>query len=186
MAAIDRGYSNLLNILHTRPTSIPFDALVSGIVHYLVHTPSTQPSPTPLTETIVQSRIWRTYTLKQYTDLGNAFGQALLSKAKQLEEQPRGLFSPSLSYSMQQWIDNILNGVKSGSALARLTIYRGILFGIESLEDAGNLISNRMRHRIETSAVLAFAEIIDEVREVSNKEWLQEFRPKESAHEGTR
>jgi hypothetical protein len=185
MATIDRGYSNLLNILHSRPTSVPFNALVSGIVHYLVHTPTTQPSPAALVETIVRSQIWSTYSLKQYSDLGNAFGQALLSKAKQLKEQRSGLFSLSVSYTLQQWIDSVLHGVKSGSALPRLTIYKGILLGIDSLENAENLVSNRNRERIEKSAVLAFAEIIDQDREVSDREWLREFRPENNVSGGT-
>ena len=184
MSSVDRGYTNLLAVLRSRPTSIPFNALVAGISHFLAHSPSTQPSPTPLAETVIQSPIWQSHSLKQYIDLGNAFGQALLTKRKEQSEEKRGLFSASLSFSLQQWINSILEGVKSGSPLARLDIYRGLLLGIDSLEDADKLLGRRIRERIGKSAVLAFAETIDQSREEANKVWLEEFKPGAESPEG--
>ena len=175
MGDVDRGYINLLSILRDHPSSVALNVLISGISHYLSHALPGQPSPTPLVETIAQSPIWLSLSLQQYIELGNAFGQALLSVRNELEKQQHGLFTPLLSYSLRQWLNVVLNGLKAAHPLTRLTIYRGVLLAMDSNLEVDKLLGPKMRKRINRGAVLAFAEVIDHDEDKADKVWLKEF-----------
>ncbi|KAL5520027.1 hypothetical protein ACEPAG_1687 [Sanghuangporus baumii] len=169
---VDRGYLNLLAHLREEKLRISFDALQAAICHYLIHLPATQPTPAPLTASVISSSLWRPFTFKCCFSLGNTFRVSVRQKLAELNKKERGLFDTSISSDLTGWLSGILEGLKDGVPLLRMSIAGGIRLGLEDIQDA--TLSRSLLRKIEGIVVLAFAEAV-EMSNPANDQWTSEF-----------
>ncbi|KAL5482633.1 hypothetical protein ACEPAI_9227 [Sanghuangporus weigelae] len=169
---VDRGYLNLLAHLREEKLRISFDALQAAICHYLIHLPTTQPTPAPLTTSIITSLLWRPLTFKGCFSLGNTFRVSVRQKFAELDKKERGLFDTSISSDLTSWLNGILEGLKDGAPLLRMSIAGGLRLGLDGIQDAK--LSRSLLRKVEGIVVLAFAEAV-EMSNSANDQWTSEF-----------
>ncbi|EJC97998.1 uncharacterized protein FOMMEDRAFT_149443 [Fomitiporia mediterranea MF3/22] len=171
--AVDRGYLNLLAQLRQSSPSVSTETLQAAICHYLVHLPSTQPTPTPLTASILASPVWHPLSLASCLSLGNTFRVAIRQNYIELKKKKRGFFDPSVTRDLATWIRGILNGLNNGDALLRLAISGGLFLGIKDLRD--DKVEQRLSRIVEEVIVLAFADLTEGTAAAKDP-WTSEFK----------
>ncbi|KAF8843207.1 hypothetical protein BDN67DRAFT_964560 [Paxillus ammoniavirescens] len=173
MSVSDRGYSVLLNYLH-RPSSTipPLPTLQGLIVHYLSQL---APTPTPLAATIVSSSLFRPFSLAKLEALSASFRHAVHTKLRILQEEPSGIFSPSLNARLNSWSTALLGGLEGGHAITRLACCSGLLLGLEDILSKLPAKQRDLKASVEDEMILAFAEVIDLF--TSSDSWGKEFQP---------
>ncbi|KAL5501595.1 hypothetical protein ACEPAH_8855 [Sanghuangporus vaninii] len=169
---VDRGYLILLAHLREEKPRISFDALQAAICHYLIHLPTTQPTPSPLTASVISSPLWRPFTFKGCLSLGNTFRVSVRQKFAELNKKERGLFDTSISIDLISWLSGILEGLKDGAPLLRMSIAGGLRLGLDDIQDAK--LSRSLLRKAEGIVVLAFAEAV-EMSNSANDQWTSEF-----------
>ncbi|KAL5524521.1 hypothetical protein ACEPAF_9661 [Sanghuangporus sanghuang] len=169
---VDRGYLKLLAHLREERPRISFDALQAAICHYLIHLPTTQPTPAPLTASVISSPLWRPFTFKGCFSLGNTFRVSVRQKFAELNKKERGLFDTSISNDLTSWLSGILEGLKDGAPLLRMSIAGGLRLGLDDIQDAK--LSRSLLRKVEGIVVLAFAEAV-EMSNSANDQWTSEF-----------
>ncbi|KIK94745.1 hypothetical protein PAXRUDRAFT_142236 [Paxillus rubicundulus Ve08.2h10] len=173
MSMSDREYSVLLNHLH-RPSStiLPLPTLQGLIVHYLSQL---APTPTPLAATIVSSSLFRPFSLAKLEALSASFRHAVHAKLRTLQEEPSGIFSPSLNARLNSWSTSLLGGLEGGHAITRLACCSGLLLGLEDILAKLPAKHGGLKASVEDEMILAFAEVIDLF--FSSDSWGKEFQP---------
>lgn len=171
---MDRGYLNLLNHLRQPKSSLSPETIQAATCHYLIHLPVAQPTPTPLTASVLASPLWHPLSLKPCLALGSTFRNAALLKSAELKRETRGLFDASASGDFASWADGVLAGLKNGDGLLRLSILGGLLSGMKDLKEIK--IKHRLTREVEESIILAFAEITDSVPTSARDPWANEFK----------
>lgn len=184
-AAPDRGYLNLLGHLRQSKPQLPLETLQAAICHYLVHLPPTQPTPAPLTASVLASRVWHQLSLKRALALGSSFRNAVKLKRDALSKERRGLFQGSKSLDFNRWVKGILGGLKDGDALLVLAIAGGVVLGLQDVSSQKS--STKLMDDAQEQVVLAFAEVLDAPvwSSASGDAWEKEFKPGAEGYNGT-
>ena len=178
---VDRGYLNLLAHLREERPRVKLETIQAAICHYLINLPPTQPTPAPLTTSVISSPIWRPFTLNLCLSLGNTFRVSVRQKLSELNKKERGIFDTSVSSELTTWTLAVLDGLKDGLPLLRMTISGGLRLGLNDLQDVK--LSRSLHRKVEAAAVLAFAEETDATNSL-NDQWTSEFSHTERSTAG--
>ncbi|KAH9889808.1 hypothetical protein C8Q73DRAFT_705568 [Cubamyces lactineus] len=180
----DRGYINLIRHLTRASSTLPLETLQASIAHYLARPPIPIPgSPTNLTATTLNSRLFRVHTHARLSALALAFRHAVHLRVEVLKEEaeanPGGLLSRGVNVGakLAKWSKEVREGFKGSDAVLHLACASGLLLGLEDWEAELQLKDKerRERARVEEEVVIALAEVIDEyAREGSG--WEKDFK----------
>ncbi|KAH8114641.1 hypothetical protein DFH11DRAFT_1508769 [Phellopilus nigrolimitatus] len=175
---VDRGYVNLLSHLRQATSTLSFETIQAAICHYLVHHPTTQPTPTPLTASVAASPLWHPLMLNTALALDSTFGNAAQLKWTGLAKEKRGLFDGSASGEFARWTRGVLAGTKGGDVLMSLVVSGGLLKGLGELESLKK--AQPLAREVEEMVVLAFAEVTGSSSPAQTDLWASEFKKKEA------
>ncbi|KAF9236500.1 hypothetical protein BU15DRAFT_89117 [Melanogaster broomeanus] len=150
----------------------PLPTLQGLIVHYLSQL---APSPTPLAATLVNSSLFRPFSLAKLEALSTSFRHAVHAKLRILKEEPSGIFSPSLNARLNAWSSSLLKGLEGGHAVTRLACCSGLLLGLEDILPRLSAKQRDVKASVEDELILAFADVIDLF--TSSTSWGTEFQP---------
>ncbi|KZT23412.1 hypothetical protein NEOLEDRAFT_1069606 [Neolentinus lepideus HHB14362 ss-1] len=173
MALPDRGYTNLLSHLHRSSTSLSQEALQGAIAYYLA---SVQPSPTPLSASVISSPLFRPFSHAKLHALSTAFRHAVHLKCQALKKDNDAIFQRSPGARLADWVKATVKGCQGGQAVLRLVCYGGLLLGLEDVKRS--IDGGSGREKVENEIVVALAEVMDMyVSMQSLAGWDKEFRP---------
>ena len=182
----DRGYLNLHSHLRQKKPQLALETLQAAVCHYLVHLPHTQPTPAPLTASVLASPAWHPLSLPTALSLGTAFRNAIRLKRDALSKEKRGLFQGSKELDFSRWVKGILSGLKDGDALLAFAIAGGVVLGRQ--DTSSPKTSTRLADDAQERLVLAFAEVLDAPvwSSGTGDAWEKEFKPGAEGYNGIR
>jgi hypothetical protein len=176
MGEPDSGYTNLLTHLHSPSATLPVATIQASVAFYLAHQ---DPSPTPLSATVVSSPFFLPYSYTKLQALSTSFRHAVHIKYSALKHST-GLLSPSVKSQLKEWATASLKGLQGGHPIMRLACAGGLLIGLDQVE----ITNDGWRKVAEDEIVVALAEIMDIFNAQSPGGWEKEFQPETEKGEG--
>jgi hypothetical protein len=167
----------LLTHLHNENPKIPLATLLGALSHHLS---LDLPSPAPLAAATVSSPFFliRPQTHEKLQGLVSVFRHAVNAKhqllVKSTEQRwtvAKAIFSKTVQSGVEAWVRDVVEGLRGGQAVLRLSCLVGLLLGLRDLERVQVDIA-----LVQDEIILALAEVMDiHVRAVNGSGWEKEF-----------